>query len=355
MAATNGTFLIIPTVIIGANGGLGVAVVQQMLSSEQFAAYHGLYAVRDAQSASALQAALSSKPPHSHDVVSIDLDNMDSVRTVAQTINARVAAGTIPLIQVLVLNAGFQDFDKQVWTSDGFDRTFTANYLGQWLLTLLLPESMNTSSGRIVVIGSQSHDAITNPFDKRNDVTYAFTDERYREVLPDRDKFQAIAKGSWSSAAEDPSWASGYRRYGAAKLFLIMMIHELQHRIDRDPVLSNISVLGVDPGTMTTGLQRHASWFTRVFIFQIVYPIMAFLIPNGLVRTTSRSASQVLRADFDSNDILGEFPKGLYLFDDKLWESSAEAREAQKRKWTWTKSIQYTNLVAGETLLEAWA
>ena len=50
------------------------------------------------------------------------------------------------------------DFGKQSWTDDGFDVTFAANYLGHWLLTLLLLESMNKEAGRIIVIGSQSHE-----------------------------------------------------------------------------------------------------------------------------------------------------------------------------------------------------
>ena len=65
---------------------------------------------------------------------------------------------TLPLIQALVLNAGFQDFGKQVWTEDGLDKTFSANYLGHWLFTLLILRSMNKDTGRIVVVGSQSHE-----------------------------------------------------------------------------------------------------------------------------------------------------------------------------------------------------
>lgn len=44
------------------------------------------------------------------------------------------------------------------WTDDEFDTTFAANYLGHWLLTLLLLKSMDKEEGRIIVIGSQSHE-----------------------------------------------------------------------------------------------------------------------------------------------------------------------------------------------------
>lgn len=71
---------------------------------------------------------------------------------------ARVSSGELPPIRVLVLAAGFQDFGNQSWTKDGLDTTFAANYLGHWLLTLLLLKSMDRSNGRIIIIGSQSHE-----------------------------------------------------------------------------------------------------------------------------------------------------------------------------------------------------
>lgn len=69
-----------------------------------------------------------------------------------------ISAGKIPPIRALVLNAGFQDFGKQSWTKDGLDTTFVANYLGHWLLTLLLLKSIDRETGRIIIIGSQAHE-----------------------------------------------------------------------------------------------------------------------------------------------------------------------------------------------------
>ncbi|OTA57643.1 putative short-chain dehydrogenase [Hypoxylon sp. EC38] len=343
MGSPKGTIL-----VTGANGGLGSAIVNRLASEPQFANYHGLYAMRDAKLAPSLVSIFSKNPSHSYDVVSLDLANLDSVRQAAELINARVAAESIPPIQTLILNAGFQDFGKQIWTdSDGLDMTFGANYLGHWLLTLLLLKSMNKDSGRIVIVGSQSHD----PYDKRNEGTGAFDDKKYKTFVHDPASFEAIAKGTWSSAQEDPSWRSGFRRYGAAKLFLIMMIYELQRRMDLDPVLNNICILGVDPGTMMTGLQRHASWFIRVLMFKIIFPIIAFLMPNGLVRSTRKSALQVLGAAFETNP---EFPKGMYYFDTKLFETSAESKDPRKRDVVWKESINYAHLEQGETILSHW-
>ncbi|KAI1278922.1 putative short-chain dehydrogenase [Xylaria sp. FL0933] len=335
--------------VTGANGGLGTALIEQITSKSAFAGYYGLYTVRDENSATTLRATLSRAPSHPHDLVNLDLADLDSVRHAAETVNTRIASGSIPPIQLLVLNAGFQDFGKQAWTSDGFDKTFSANYLGHWLLTLLLLKSMDKESGRIVIIGSQSHD----PHDKRNESGGCFTDEKYKTIVQDEDSIEAIAKGTWSSAEEDPSWKSGFRRYGAAKLFLIMMMHELQRRLDRDPALNKVCIVGVDPGTMPTGLQRHAPWLIRVLIFKIVYPIVTWLSPNGLVRSPSRSASQVLEAATRMTPE-GEAPKDAYYFDDQLIDTSVESRDVKKRDWLWKKSIEYAHLTQGETVLTEW-
>ncbi|TVY16617.1 Short-chain dehydrogenase TIC 32-like protein [Lachnellula arida] len=344
MAAAKGT-----VIITGANGGLGSAIAKQLVSQPEFVNYHGIYLVRDANSATELNSALATNSSHPHDILSMDLTDLDSVRKTAKDVNLRVSAGDIPQIKTLILNAGFQDFGKQTWTKDGFDTTFSANYLGHWLLTLLLLESMDKESGRIVLVGSQAHD----PHDKRNERSKAFIDEKYKTVFDDQASVEAIAKGNWSSAQEDPSWRSGFRRYGAAKLFLIMMMHELQHRMDQDPILKNVCILGVDPGTMSTGLTRHASWLIR-FIFRVILPLVTYFMPDGPIHTTQKSASHILQAAFDSNQVLGQSPKDVYLNGVDSSETSDESRDARKRDLVWKESVRYTGLKKGETVLQKW-
>lgn len=69
-----------------------------------------------------------------------------------------MSSGEIPPIRAFIHSAGFQDFGNQSWTDDGLDTVFAANYLGHWLLTLLLLESMDKEAGRIIILGSQSHE-----------------------------------------------------------------------------------------------------------------------------------------------------------------------------------------------------
>lgn len=111
MSSSQGTIL-----ITGANGGLGSAIVTNILGKTQLASnYTGVYTVRSAATATRLQQVLKSAPEgHRHHVVDLDLSSLSSVRTMATGINRRVAAGDLPPIRALILNAGYQDHEEIV-------------------------------------------------------------------------------------------------------------------------------------------------------------------------------------------------------------------------------------------------
>lgn len=151
-------------VVTGANGGLGSAIVSAVKSNSSLAQdYYGLYAVRNPQTATQVQATLrnASHVEHVHELVALDLGSLSSVRSAASEINRRVDNGEIPRIRALILNAGWQEYTTQTITKDGFDMAFHVNYLGHFLLTLLLLQSLDRDNGRIVVVGSWSHEYTT--------------------------------------------------------------------------------------------------------------------------------------------------------------------------------------------------
>lgn len=207
--------------LTGANGSLGSKMASQIASTPELAAYHGLYVVRDAQNAPVLRSALAQpqqQQKHPHDIISLDLTDLASVRAFAGRISARVSAGEIPPIRALILNAGYLEFTSQTWTAEGgFDMTFASNYLGHWLLTVLLLGSMDRQEGRVVVVGSEAHD----PFNHKGKGSYG--EARFQEFMRDGSSGE-VAKGTWSSSAEDPSYNGGFRRYGASKFCQAMMM-----------------------------------------------------------------------------------------------------------------------------------
>lgn len=160
-----------------------------------------------------------------------------------------------------------------------------------------------------------------------------------------------IAKGEWSASpadlAKDPRGLSGIRRYGAAKLCLVMMmlvdLHpslpcdfrintllllcipaddvccdddcsvELQNRLNSDPRLSHISILGVDPGTMPTHIAVGDHGWLVKFIMTVVMQVLVWQHPDDLIRTPQKSASDVLTAALAVDSPIGSMPKSVYL------------------------------------------
>lgn len=98
-------------ILTGANGGLGSAIVSNILQKPDLASnYTSVYTVRKAATASQLKQVLGSAPAsHKHELVDLDLGSLASVRKTAAEINARVAKGELPRIRALILNAGYQD------------------------------------------------------------------------------------------------------------------------------------------------------------------------------------------------------------------------------------------------------
>lgn len=147
-------------IVTGANGGLGSAIVSQLVRSSDYSSLHGVYAVRDPAAASTLNSILEAEEEgdRQDDVLRLDLSKLSSVRAFAADINKRVASGQLPPLRALVLNAGFQEQFTLTKTEDGLDMTFQVNHLANFLLTLLLLQSMDKRKGRILVLGSWTHE-----------------------------------------------------------------------------------------------------------------------------------------------------------------------------------------------------
>lgn len=198
-----------------------------------------------------------------------------------------------------------------------------------------------------------------SPLDSRNASSGAFADPESRTVLSaDADNFLAIAKGEWNRSPDNggfqETFKTSFRRYGASKLFVIMMQHELQARLNTDPSLSRIAVLGVDPGTMVSGLTRKAPWFIRIVVFGIVFPFILWLKPdNTVVSSPKRSAPDILEAAFGAGQG-GEPPKDSYFVGRQPFETSLESKDPVKRELVWRKTKELTGLKAGETALARW-
>lgn len=202
-------------VVTGCNGGLGRAVVADFLQAPHATAYIGQFAVRNPSTATSLQSVLAASPSaQDHEIITIDLSTLSSVRASAATINNRVKSGEIPPIRALVLNAALQHVKGQTFTNDGLESNFAVNYLANFLLVLLLLPSMDKEMGRIVIVSSWTHDP-AHPLSGQTD------DESHRTILND---FQGLARPEANDKVGDEHNA-GRRRYGMSKALMIMWMY----------------------------------------------------------------------------------------------------------------------------------
>ncbi|GAW23646.1 hypothetical protein ANO14919_132200 [Xylariales sp. No.14919] len=356
MASTKGSI-----VVTGANGGLGSAIVQHILDSPSLArTYRGVYTVRNTERGAATVNGVLRKAAsagHAYDLVPLDLSSLASTRKAAEDINRRVADGSIPPIRALILNAAWQEYTTHTMTDDGFDMTFQANHLSHFLFTLLLLKSMDKKNGRVVVLGSWSHDT-SDPRNSVKGILRAYEDEKWNLIFKDPVDTEPLARGKWSTPDDEPgSGDTGYRRYGASKLCEIMFMRELARRIKTDPELSSIGVAAVDPGAMPTGLTRRTpSKFLKVASV-IAGPLMSimskFSPPNGHYRTPAQSASDVINAAFETK-ILGERPDAVYMNGSTVADVGPEAKDAAKCERVWKDSIGFAQIEEGDTVLADW-
>jgi len=149
----------------------------------------------------------------------VDLSSLQSVRSLASDINARVANGALEPLRAVVLNAAFQEahsgtLKPLTFTKDGYEANFGVNYLANFLFVLLILRSMDKTHGRIVMVSSTVHD----PFDKANATVGAFAKEEHQTVVKD---VEALAKGIEYT---DDGLKAGVRRYGASKTLMVMFM-----------------------------------------------------------------------------------------------------------------------------------
>ncbi|MCJ1387793.1 hypothetical protein MMC18_000636 [Xylographa bjoerkii] len=337
MTETQGTFI-----VTGATGGLGRAIAQQFVQS--YHPYTGVFTVRSAHSPN-VEPLLDVLRPggKQYAIRELELGSLLSVRKLAADINGQVVSGALKPIRVLILNAGHQSQLGQKFTKDGYEVTFQVNYLANFLLVLLLLESIDKENGRIIFISSWTHDP-ASPYNRGLKLKKTM----WRPVPDLARPGQTDRKGRDSQA--------GMRRYAESKLWLMMFMYELQRRINAKQDLSNISVLSVDPGGIfTTDIMRENLWIFRVPLrkaFQVLTPCVQHLFPNGYLRTADKSACDILNACFaEGESTFGKSPKALYINGSAIKQSSLESRDQTKQHSLWEGSLKLVDLDLSKTAL----
>lgn len=195
-------------VITGASGGLGLETARALVAK-------GASVVVAARNIEKGEAAIEALGPRAR-FEQLDLASLSSIRAFSGNLTA---AGQP--INVLINNAGLAAPPNRLETKDGFELQFGTNFLGHFLLTvLLLPLLREANKPRVVTVTS------------------------------------LVEKGA-SIDLDDPNWTRRYspiQSYAASKLANLLFAQELQRR--SDVAGWNILSIAAHPGVAMTELTK---------------------------------------------------------------------------------------------------
>ncbi|WP_117594275.1 oxidoreductase [Haloprofundus halophilus] len=198
-------------VVTGANSGLGYHATRAFAHRGA----HVVMACRDMKRGEEARGELAaSRPSGALELQKLDLADLDSVRTFAETF-----ADVHDRLDVLCNNAGVMAIPRGE-TEDGFETQFGVNHLGHFALTGLLLDQMTGEDVRVVTQSSGVHESGEIGFDDLQ------SEESYDE---------------WDA-------------YAQSKLANLLFAYELQRRLD-DEGIENVRSVGCHPGYAATNLQ----------------------------------------------------------------------------------------------------
>lgn len=308
-------------IITGGHTGLGLECSRQLLAQDPHV--HVVWASRSVGPATAAAEKLS--PQGRVQVLPLDLAALTSVRALATTVQARLAAGTLPPLQALVCNAGIQFAEGLHCTADGFEQTFEVNHLGHFLLVERLLPHLNPA-GRVVVVSSGTH----------FDAPRVWTSAMFGMPGPQYLGAEALAQGKVPAGMDPRSVKANQFRYVTSKLCNLMFTYELDRRLRATG--STITANAFDPGLMPgTGLAR-ANNGAALWAWNHVLPVLRLFHGVNAPTTSGRCLAR-LAAD---PALSGR--SGGYYEADRLTPSSALSRQPELWTQLWTASEQLTSV-----------
>lgn len=232
-------------IVTGANTGLGFETALTLAKTNAKV----ILACRNLNKADEAKSRIEKEVPAAKlEVMQIDLSSLQSVRGFAREYQSKHDR-----LDVLINNAGVMT-PPYTKTEDGFELQFGANYLGHFLLTgLLLDTILKTSESRVVTLSSLVH--------KNGKINF--------------DDLQSEKKYSASGA------------YAQSKLACLLFTYELQRRLDKMGHHQTISV-GAHPGIATTELSRHMP--------KVLYTVLRYTIAPFLTHSPAAGAKPTVLA-----------------------------------------------------------
>uniref|UniRef100_A0A2D4GUR2 Dehydrogenase/reductase SDR family member on chromosome X n=2 Tax=Micrurus TaxID=8634 RepID=A0A2D4GUR2_MICCO len=203
-------------------------------------------------------------------------------------------------LHVLINNAAVMLVPEKK-TEDGFEEHIGINYLGHFLLTNLLLDTLKQSgthshNARIVNLSSATH----------------YVGELHLHDLQ-------------SSCLYSPHGA-----YAQSKLALVLFSYQLQHLLTLEG--SHVTVNVVDPGVVNTDLYQHVCWAVKM---------VKWMTSRLLLKTPEEGASTPTYAAV-SQELEGV--GGCYLYNEQRIKSADVSYDDELQKRLWTESCRLVGI-----------
>ncbi|XP_026442315.1 short-chain dehydrogenase TIC 32, chloroplastic-like [Papaver somniferum] len=286
-------------IVTGSSNGIGAETARVLAMG----GVQVVIAVRNLVSGMAVKETLVKETPSAKVyVLELDLSSMASVRKFV----AEFKVLSLPL-KILINNAG--TICPYKLSPDKIELQFATNYLGHFLLTDLLLETMKWTAsqsnieGKIVNVSSEGYKLA------------------YREGI----RFDRLNDESWYVT---PLYYFG--AYGQSKLANILHANEISRCLKEDGV--EITANSLHPGAIVTNLWHNSSvvsgWLTKAF---------GSMIEKILVKNVKQGASTTCYAALhpNVNSISGE-----YFVDNSISVLNSHARDTELAKKLWDLSMK---------------
>lgn len=251
-------------IVTGANTGLGYETALTLAKKGAKV----IMACRNLSKANLAKKEIEKEMPTADlEVMEIDLSSLNSVRNFAKEYMSKYDR-----LDVLINNAGVM-MPPYTKTEDGFELQLGANYLGHFLLTgLLLDTILKSQHSRIVTLSSIAH--------KNGKINF--------------DDLQSEKKYSASVA------------YSQSKLACLMFTFELQRRLEKQNIHQTISTAS-HPGISTTELGRHMPKFLYSVLRYTLAPFLTHAPVEGAKPTILAAIGEAKGGDYFGPTGFNEF------------------------------------------------
>ncbi|TEY52431.1 hypothetical protein BOTCAL_0258g00010 [Botryotinia calthae] len=321
--------------LTGANSSLAIPSIEYLLT--KYPNYTAVLTVRNPsdENTQRLREILSNFPEDRSTIHTLDLGSFAAVESFAGVIEADITAGRLPPLAAIICNAfTWSISDGLKFTSDGYESSMAVNHLAHLAIVLRLLGSFRPDGGKIVILGSDSH------YPGKSGL------EMFPPNLPE--DLELLVHPAPDKSGEEVG--RGFQRYGLSKAAAIMGMYQLNKRLSKDPSLSKISAVAMDPGGLTdsrcmsSGVPS-AWWILMRGVLGPLQPLLRYLVPT--LRNTKIAATDLIDISVGEEYRVSS---GYYVMLNKE-ESSPESQDEEKQLKLWKKSMGWIKISQDQTPL----